>query len=84
MSIVPHRHFGDRMNISPPFLRPIFEPLAFGFFIPNITAEITCACANLKPRTRAKPFPRFEIFRMHDQNFFSWIGVISSLWAVAF
>ena len=50
-------HFDNRMNISLQFIRPIFHPLAFGFFIPNITAEITCACETLNPWFAPNSFP---------------------------
>ena len=68
--------FGDCMNIYLPFIRLIFEPLVFGLIIPDITTEITCARANLKPMTGTKQLPHLDIFSMHDQNDFISVGVI--------
>ena len=76
--------FGDNMNTSLPFLRPIFESLVFRFVIPYVATNITCAGANLKPMMRAKQFPCFEIVRMQDHISFSGIGVIPLHRAVSF
>ena len=48
------RHFVDRTDVSLPFIHPLFDPISFVFFIPNITAKITCACAHPKPINHAK------------------------------
>ena len=78
------RRFGDRTDVSLPFIHPLFYPIAFGFFIPDITANITCAVANRKPMMCAKQFPCFNTFRMQDHNSFSGISVIPPIRDVAF
>ena len=45
------RRFSECVNIALPFLRPLFEPITFGFSIPDITVNIKCACAQLRPMT---------------------------------
>lgn len=79
-----NRRFGDRTNIYIQFLRPIFDPILFGFVIPNITSEITWVHKKLKPMTHVKQFHLFKIVKMNDQNTFSRLEVITLRRAVAF
>ena len=78
------RYFGDRTNVSLPFLCLLFEQITFGFIITDITAKITCACANLKPMMRAKQLSCFDIVQMHEKNDFRGIRVIPQSRAAMF
>ena len=72
------------MNISLPFLCPIFDPLEIEFFVHDITNKITCARENLKAMMCAKQFPCFDIISIHNYNSFSGIGAIPPRQAIAF
>ena len=74
--------------ISPPFWwlyktflplrRSIFEPIIFGFIIPNKTTHIVHTHANLKPVTQDKIFTGWNIIWVHNQNAFWRFMVIST------
>ena len=64
LGIFPH-HFGDRTNDFLPLRHPIIYPFTFGFVVPNETAQIKRARANLKPVTQTKLFTFCEVIWMH-------------------
>ena len=76
--------FCDRMNISLPFIYPIFEPLAFGFVVPDINGKIICTRKNPKHMMCAKQFHCFDMIKMHNYDSFSSIRVIPPRQAIAF
>ena len=47
-----------------------------GLAIPNKTAKIMRASANLRTFTKAKPFSGFYIIWVHNQNSFQGYGLI--------
>ena len=48
------RRFSENMNVNIPFLHPLFDPIAFGFIIPDITVKMMQTRSHLKPMTLAK------------------------------
>ena len=69
------RQFSDCENFILPLQRTVMQPITFVLVIPDKTTKTTCASANLRPMTKDKPFPGFDIIRVLDQNTFGGFGV---------
>ena len=54
----------------------IFQPIALGIVIPDVTPEITRTRAYLKYMTIAKLFFSLNILRMHNRYTFRRFGII--------
>ena len=54
--------------------RPANRTLPFGSFIPDKTAQITGACADLKPMMISEQISSLEIIWIDNHNNFFWVG----------